>query len=420
MKKQFRNILLYTFGHSISMLGSIIYSFAIGLYILNDTGSGMKFAITLLVSFVPAFVMTPFAGVLADRMDKKKIVVSMDFLNGILFVLFFLFINKFEMTVLSVYITAFLTNVITAFFGIAFEAAKPQLVEKSYLQRLNSISQIINAGTSILGPVLGGFVYAFIDIKTFILVNGVSFVFSAISEMFIDFNLSKNQIIDKSKIKFKEVISSLKEGFNYVIKQKKIMSPYMFFVGANILISLAVQVPLPYILNNHLNIGSKLYGIIFGALPVGMIVGALLVGVITSKIETQKLFVILGYGTGITTLLLGFPYFAAGITSSISGIAVYYILVLFAFGAIISLIDVPFSTLIQLEADEKYIGRVWGILIPMIKVVNPIGYILAGFLLERINPFIIPLVSGFIFILFIVMKSLKNLKVPKTEIKAEL
>lgn len=405
MKKQFRNIILYTLGHSVSALGSIIYSFAIGLYVLNTTGSGMKFAITLLVSFLPSMMMTPFAGVFADRFDKKKIVVSMDILNGLLFIGFFIFIFTFKMTILSVYITAFLTNVITAFFAIAFEAAKPQLVYKEQLQKLNAISQLIHAGTAIIGPILGGFVYALMDIKTFILLNGISFLLSAVTEMFIDFKFSGHTDVSKEVLKFKQVLESLNEGFHYIIKQKVIMSSYVFFVGINILMSLAIQVPLPYILNNHLNIGAKAYGIIFSFLPFGMIAGALIVGLVTKNIRAQKLFVIISFAAGILTVVMGLPYFIPGLTSSKTMIYLFFATVLFAFGMMISLIDVPFSTLIQIETDEKFLGRVWGILIPMIKVINPLGYIVAGLLLEFINPYLIPLISGTIFVVVLMFKT---------------
>lgn len=405
MKKQFRNIILYTLGHSVSALGSIIYSFAIGLYVLNTTGSGMKFAITLLVSFLPSMMMTPFAGVFADRFDKKKIVVSMDILNGLLFIGFFVFIFTFKMTILSVYMTAFLTNVITAFFAIAFEAAKPQLVYKEQLQKLNAISQLIHAGTAIIGPILGGFVYALMDIKTFILLNGISFLLSAVTEMFIDFKFSGHTEVSKEILKFKQVLESLNEGFHYIIKQKVIMSSYVFFVGINILMSLAIQVPLPYILNNHLNIGAKAYGIIFSFLPLGMIAGALIVGLVTKNIKAQRLFVIISFAAGILTAVMGLPYFIPGLTSSKVMIYIFFTSLLFAFGMMISLIDVPFSTLIQLETDEKLLGRVWGILIPMIKVINPLGYILAGFLLEFVNPYLIPLISGSVFVVLLIFKT---------------
>lgn len=406
MNKENKNILLYAAGRLVSSLGSIIYSFAIGLYVLNTTGSGMKFAITLLISFLPSLIITPFAGVLADRFDKKKIVVNMDFLNGIIFILFFAYINVADITLLGVYITSFLTNIITSFFGIAFEAAKPQLVHKEKYQTINSLSQIIYSISNILGPVIGGFIYAFVDIKAFILFNGLSFIASAISETFIDFKFNQEETSHDTK-KFGMVLDSLKEGYQYVIKQKSIMVMYGFFLGINILLALGVQVPLPYILNTHLNIGSEAYGIIFGFIPIGMIVGALIVGKVVKKISINNLYITIGIVSGIFTIAIGLPYFISALISTKTTIIIYYGIIMFALGLLISLVDVPFATHIQKTADSNYIGRVWGILIPMVKVANPIGYVLSGILIEIINPFLIPFACGILFALYSISRKSK-------------
>ncbi len=89
------------------------------------------------------------------------------------------------------------------------------------------------------------------------------------------------------------------------------------------------------------------------------------------------------------------------------------------FGLIISLVDVPFATHIQSTVDSKYIGRVWGILIPMIKIANPIGFLLSGFLIEIINPFLIPFISGIIFILFTVISGRKMININFEEERLE-
>ena len=419
MNKEMKNLILYGLGRAVSSFGSIIYSFAIGLYVLNTTGSGMKFAVTLLVAFLPSLILTPFAGVLADKFDKKKIVVRMDLLNGLLFVLFYFYITVFDITLAGVYITSFLTNVITSFFGIAFEASKPQLVFKAKYQAINSMSQIIYSISNILGPVLGGFIYAFVDIKLFIFFNGVSFILSGFSEMFINFELNKEKVNKVSEQKMNKVFTELKEGFRYITKQHSIMAMYGFFLGINILMSIAVQVPLPYILNTHLNIGSDAYGIVFALLPIGMIVGALIVGKVVNSTGIPKLYMAIGTVSGFVAVLLGLPYFIPLLISSKLITIIYYGAILMVFGLIISLVDVPFATHIQSTVDSKYIGRVWGILIPMIKIANPIGFLLSGFLIEIINPFLIPFISGIIFILFTVISGRKMININFEEERLE-
>lgn len=137
MNKENKNILLYAAGRLVSSLGSIIYSFAIGLYVLDSTGSGMKFAMTLLISFLPSMFITPFAGVLADRFDKKKIVVNMDLLNGFLFLIFFTYIQAVDLSLSGIYITSFLTNVITAFLALPLKLLnRNSFIKKSIQQSM--------------------------------------------------------------------------------------------------------------------------------------------------------------------------------------------------------------------------------------------------------------------------------------------
>lgn len=274
------------------------------------------------------------------------------------------------------------------------------------------MSQIIFSISNILGPVIGGFIFAFIDIKLFILFNGLSFILSALSEIFIDFKLN-NEKLSENNEQFEMVLDSLKEGFSYVIKQHSIMVMYSFFLGINILMSLAIQVPLPYILNTHLNIGSEAYGIVLAFLPIGMITGALIVGLVVKRMALHKLYLTIGILSGFLAIAIGLPYVIPLLIITKTTTMIYYSSLLFVFGMVVSLVDVPFTTHIQNTVDKQYIGRVWGILIPMIKVANPIGFIVSGLLIEVINPFLIPLTCGFLFILF----SLSKNNTLKAEIK---
>lgn len=79
--QELRNICLYSIAKTVSIFGSSMYSFALGLYVLHITGSALNFAITLILGTIPMIVMNPFAGVIADKVDKKKLVVCMDLLS---------------------------------------------------------------------------------------------------------------------------------------------------------------------------------------------------------------------------------------------------------------------------------------------------------------------------------------------------
>jgi MFS family permease len=189
-RNEINNLLLFSTGKLISIFGTSIYSFAMGLYVLNMTGSGLSFAATLVLGIIPAIIINPFAGVIADRFDKKKMVISMDLLNGIMLIAVFFLSSFYGLSIPVIYITTFMLTVFTTFFGVSLEAAKPNLVSLNRLMDINSISKIIDSFSSILGPMIGGMVFAFVDVKLFIIANGISFIFSAICEIFIDFKFN--------------------------------------------------------------------------------------------------------------------------------------------------------------------------------------------------------------------------------------
>jgi len=80
-RRAISNLLLFSLGKFVSIFGTSIYTFAIGLYVLKVTGSGLSFATTLFFGLVPIILFNSIAGVMADRFDKKKVVIFMDLLN---------------------------------------------------------------------------------------------------------------------------------------------------------------------------------------------------------------------------------------------------------------------------------------------------------------------------------------------------
>ena len=99
-----RNIYLFASGKAVSILGSSIFSFAIGLYVLKLTGSALNYAMTLMLSVIPMVVISPIAGVIADRVSKKWLVSGMDFINSILFAALFILSIYRELTLPVIYI----------------------------------------------------------------------------------------------------------------------------------------------------------------------------------------------------------------------------------------------------------------------------------------------------------------------------
>ena len=390
-----KNLGLFIIGKLISVFGSAIYTFAIGLYVLKQTGSGFSFALTLFVGLIPTIIFSPVAGYMSDRFDKKKIVVFMDFANGMMFLILFMLTLKFELNQPMIYISTFMTTVFTTFFGIAFEAAKPNLVAEEKLMSINSLSKVIDSTALILAPVLGGLIFAFTDIKTFILINAVCFIFSAGIETMIDFNYnikSTAEINDDGGF-----VEDIKDGLTYIRKSSEIVKMINVLVILNFFISFSVTVPLPYIINNLLNLSSNQYGIIQGAFPVGMILGAVVVGKIIEKIDYMKLLIFSSITLSVAIALLGLPLVLADASSL--AYMIYYISIMVIFGIAISFIDVPILWLMQKSIPDNLRGKVLSISMSIVKLIAPLGLVISGMIINSVPVYIMTFAGGGILML---------------------
>lgn len=397
--QELRNICLYSIAKTVSISGSSIYSFALGLYVLQITGSALNFAITLILGTIPMIVMNPFAGVIADKVDKKKLVICMDLLSGCLLITVYILSSYYGLNLFIIYTTTFLMTVFTTFFGIGLEAAKPNIVSKERLMSINSISKIIDSVSLILGPMLGGIVFAVFDIKIFIIINGISFILSGISILFIHFKLFEfniNEECPKRRINF---IKDIKEGFSYLIEKESLKNTFRILISLNFFLGFAVTVPLPYIINTVLNLSSKQFGIIQGTFPVGMIIGAILVKKITYRFSYSYLLKKLSSMLAVFMIISGIPVLFKSFEVNDFVYVITYCVVMFFLGLIIALIDIPLIYFMQKEIPDEYRGRVLSIGLSIGKMMQPIALALSGLLLNYIPAYTLPITGGIVFLI---------------------
>ena len=397
--QELRNICLYSIAKTVSIFGSSIYSFALGLYVLQITGSALNFAITLILGTIPMIVMNPFAGVIADKVDKKKLVICMDLLSGCLLIAVYIVSSNYGLNLFIIYTTTFLMSVFTTFFGIGLEAAKPNIVSKERLMSINSISKIIDSVSLILGPMLGGIVFAVLDIKTFIIINGISFILSGISILFIHFKLFEYDINEECSKREINFIKDIKEGFSYLIEKESLKNTFRILISLNFFLGFAVTVPLPYIINTVLNLSSKQFGIIQGTFPVGMIIGAILVKKITNRFSYSYLLKKLSSMLAVFMIISGIPVLFKSFEVNDFVYVITYCVVMFFLGLIIALIDIPLIYFMQKEIPDEYRGRVLSIGLSIGKMMQPIALALSGLLLNYIPAYTLPITGGIVFLI---------------------
>ena len=403
-----RNIYLFASGKAVSILGSSIFSFAIGLYVLKLTGSALNYAMTLMLSVIPMVVISPIAGVIADRVSKKWLVSGMDFINSILFAALFILSIYRELTLPVIYVAIVLLNVFTTFFGIGIETAKPALVSSEKLIRINSLSKLIDSSATVLGPVIGGVVYAFVDIRALILFSSIAFMISAVSEWFIDyeFNLERRLYENHEKSEEnKSILSDIIEGWKFFSGNRSLLQLFFLFFMLNMLLGFSVNVPLPYIINEVLRFSSSRFGMINSMFPIGLIIGTLTVEYVMKRIEFRKLLILMNILISIMASVIGLPVIL-GLDSGMS--LAFYCIVNIIIGIAIAYVDVPVMTILQNEVPRELLGRVLSLIMSLVKAMLPVALLCSGALTSRMPVQLIPAAGAvipFIYSIFMLKKN---------------
>ncbi|WP_411677223.1 MFS transporter [Caproicibacter sp.] len=395
------NFVMFFLGRSTSVLMSSVYTFAMGLYVLKMTGSGLSFAVTLSLQILPAVLIGPFAGVLADRFNKKIIVVLTDAFQGLLFAgLFFAAGNG--LTLFDIYTATLLLAVSQTLYNVCMDSAVPNLVSGPHVLTVNSIGKIVDSAAGIVSPGLGGVLYAAMEIRYFVLLNGIAFFLSTVTECLIDFRLYNHLTPQNSGFDFKRELAA---GFDYIKKSDWIKSSLRNFVTVNFFLALCYSVPVPYILNNVFHLSPKAFGLVQCFSPVGMIVGALLVGKITGMMSYGKLMRISGAFCALCLVLLGaLPVFSDHVAPVL--LIPYYAFVLACSGFAVSLIDIPFINHFQTRVPEELRGRSLSLSISAVKIATPAGYILSGVMMEIFPAYFLPFCGGIL--LFVLYSAVKR------------
>lgn len=228
-----RNYRFVFFGALISELGALLYSFAVGFYILQISGNNAFLqGLYLALCGVALLLFTPVGGVLGDRFNKAKIMYVCDYIKGgmiILTTVLMMILPSPKAHIVILFILGILGNVVSGIFNPAAGAMLPNIVEPQQLQQANAYFSIKSSMESILGVVLAGVLYAVLPLKVLFPAVGACFIASGISEMLIRYDHTPSA----EPITLRLALSDMKEGILYLKGQKAIMA----IIGAALFIN---------------------------------------------------------------------------------------------------------------------------------------------------------------------------------------
>lgn len=217
-----RDFTMVVIGQIISLFGNAILRFALPLYLLRETDSSSLFGAVTACSFIPMVIFSFLGGVIADRVNKRNIMVALDFFTAIIIVVFYFALGQIPLVPLMIVMLMLLYGISGA-YQPSVQASIPLLVDYEALAKGNAIINMVSTLSNLLGPAIGGVLFGAFGLTPILVISIVCFIISAIMEIFIHIPYQKR---DKGKGIFATVRNDLIESFYFVKREKPI-----FFIG---------------------------------------------------------------------------------------------------------------------------------------------------------------------------------------------
>lgn len=371
-----KNFVLLILGQLTSLFGNFILKLALSMYVLEVTGSAAIFAGILSIAAIPTIVLSPLGGILADRADRRNIMVALDGLTGMSVLCAALLLSERNaLTVISVLLVVL--SVLGAFETPTVQACIPTMLQGDNIMKGNAVVNQAASLSYLMAPMIGGVLYALFGLKPVMYASVVCFFITALFECFI--KLSYQHLESQG-----EILSIVKQDFlssmQYISKEQSSIAKMLFLTAFSRFFVMGITiVGLPFIVRTVLGLNARYYGVAESSLAVAVIIGSVAAGLLAEKMKIHRLAVLLA-SMGVFLIPAGIVFLCPA--DSI----IKYAVTLVSFCGmqiVISMFSIFAVSLIQQSTPNHLIGKVMAYTSTVTLCVQPIGQIVYGFLFDR-------------------------------------
>ncbi|MEY8422517.1 MFS transporter [Lachnospiraceae bacterium 38-14] len=371
-----KNFTLLILGQLTSLFGNFILKLALSMYVLEATGSAAIFAGILSAATIPTILLSPLGGILADRADRRNIMVALDALTGVSVLCAALFLS--ESNAIAVISTLLIIlSILGAFETPTVQACIPTMLQGDNIMKGNAVVNQVASLSYLIAPMLGGVLYAMLGLKPVMYASLVCFFITALFECFIKLSY---QCIQNQGGVLQIVKQDFLSSMQYISKEQTSISKMLLLTAFSRFFVMGITiVGLPFLVRTVLGFNPKYYGAAESALAVATILGSIAAGILAEKLKIHKLSVLLA-SMGIFIIPAGIVFILP-----VNAMIKYGVTVVSFCGiqAVISIFSIFAVSLIQQRTPNHLIGKVMAYTSTVTLCVQPIGQIVYGFLFDR-------------------------------------
>lgn len=364
-KKLSRKFIVLWIGQFIATIGTGLTSFGLGVYVYQLTGKASTTALVALFSFLPAILLGPIAGVVADRYDRRLLMIIGDSFSalGPIFILICILFGEIE--IWQIYIGVLISSIFSSLLEPSYKATITDLLTEDQYTKASGFVQLAGSARYLISPIIAGFILAASDIKLLLLIDILTIVVTVTTVFVVRKGISSKKCEEESSF-----IHEFKDGWSAISNNKGVLilviitSLITFFMGT----IQTLSTPLILAFSD-----TVVFGVVETISAFGMLVSSLVIGVVAIKSNYLKMLSSSLFFAGIFMILFGFRENI--ILISISG---------FLFFAMLPFANTSLDYIIRTNIKNSIQGRAWG----LIGLISQLGYVIAyaisGFLADYV------------------------------------
>jgi MFS transporter, DHA3 family, macrolide efflux protein len=368
MMSDLRIFLVIWFSQTVSQLGSQLTSFALGVWVYTQTGSVTDFALIMLFATLPGVLLAPFLGVLADRWNRRLVMMLSDSGSAAITLMVALLLATGRLELWHIYLAAAIGSILSALQMPALMASIPLLIPKEHLGRANGFLQISASVNGLLGPVLAGALVVTIGVYGVMLIDFATFLFAVTAMFFI--RIPQPAPSDGEGASEGSFLRQVAYSWIYLRQRMGLLGLFLLFATTNFLAGTLAVLVTPLVLTFAT---PDVLGLLLSAGGAGMLIGSLTMG--SWGGPKRRIYGVIGF-----VMLEGVSYMIAGLRPS----ALLFGLGLFIYNFALMIDDGCYVSILQSKVAQDVQGRLFAVNHMITKGSLPLAYLLAGPLADRV------------------------------------
>ena len=360
-----RNFYKLWLGELISNIGSGMTAFALSVYIYEKTGSVSYVSLITLLSFMPSIVLSPIGGLLADRYDRRLLMIIGDLFSGLGLVYILWNIQAGEKSIVPIFVGITFSSIFTSLLEPSYRATLTDILEEENYAKASGLIQAAGSAKYLISPVIAGMILSVADIRVILLLDILTFITTCLMIFLV--RKSMNSEMQNCK---KDSFKGLLEGL-FIIKENRgvyslviIMFFVCFFMG---FIQILIR-PMILALSSV-----KTAGMMESLCAAGLLIGSLWIGIAGIKKNYSKILAVACFFCGIFMSMTG-----VNENLAIIGIST------FLFFSTLPFMNSCADVLVRVSIPNELQGRVWGLISLITQMGTVAAYIISGVMADYI------------------------------------